>query len=240
MYTPAAARPWSHVDEFAKPLFERREVLERAGRHVLRHLGVPHLDDVRRAAAGEGRVELLQVVAPRLVLDVDSDPGVLLLERSGRRVDDRLPLLRLRVGLQPDGDAVGRRAAGCGGRHRCEGDADEDDGADDACSDHGRFPQAHREAVRVARGSRVAKGEQTPEPPTGLYHSATIRNSRTVIAGCQDQLGQGEIVPVGTCKPISSEKERLLRRRHDCRKYAGTASLVLTNDQKRRSSVTSL
>ena len=33
-----------------------------------------------RVAAGEGRVELLQVVPPRLVLDVDGDTGMLLLE----------------------------------------------------------------------------------------------------------------------------------------------------------------
>ncbi len=130
------------------------------------------------------------MVGPRLVLHVDRDTRVRLLELVVGRLHDRRPVVRLGVDLQPDGDAVCLRAAGGGGCHRGEGDADEDGGADDACSDHGRIPQAHREAVRVARGSRVADGEQTPEPPTGLYHSATVRNSRTVAAGCQDHLAR--------------------------------------------------
>ena len=51
--------------------------LERPGGHVLRHLGVAHLDDVRCAPARERRVELLEVVPPGLVLDVDGDAGML-------------------------------------------------------------------------------------------------------------------------------------------------------------------
>jgi hypothetical protein len=83
-----------------------------AGRHVLGHLGVAELDDVGRRAAGQRRVELGQVVGPRLVLDVDGDVRVLRLDRGVGGVDQLGPAL-LRVDLQPDGErarGVGRGA----------------------------------------------------------------------------------------------------------------------------------
>ncbi len=69
---------------------------------------------------------------------------MVLLERGVGGLDDRLPVRGLRVGLEPDGDAARRlRSAGGGRRDDGEGGADENGGADDACS-HGRVPQAHR------------------------------------------------------------------------------------------------
>jgi hypothetical protein len=57
-----------------------RQPFERAGRHVLRHLAVAELDDVGRVAAGKRGVELRQVRAPTLILDVDVDVRVLRFE----------------------------------------------------------------------------------------------------------------------------------------------------------------
>src|SRR5204862_7523748 len=57
-----------------------RQLLERTGSPVLRHLAITELDDIRRVSAGEGGVELRQMGAPRLVLDVDVDVRVLRFE----------------------------------------------------------------------------------------------------------------------------------------------------------------
>ena len=169
------------------------QVLERPGGHVLRHLGVPHLDDVGRRAARQGGVELLEVVPPRLVLDVHRDAGMIFLERGVGRLHDRLPVRCLCVRLQPDGDAVRRlRAARGGRRDNGKGDADENGGPDDACS-HGRYPQAHREAERVARISRWPIGSWDVAPLTGLYHLATIRKTGTRPASCQDHFVPEEL-----------------------------------------------
>ena len=115
-------------------LVERRE---RARRHVLRHLGVAHLDHVRPAAAREGGVELLQVVGPVLVLDVHRRAGMVGLELLIGGSDEIRPA-GLRVDLQPDGDAVRRRllrrTRGRGGK-RCGKDDDETE-SDDAASLH--------------------------------------------------------------------------------------------------------
>ena len=56
--------------------------------------------------AGQRCVELLQMVAPGLELDVHRDPGVCLLEVGVHCVDDRLPVGGLCVGLKPNRDAA--------------------------------------------------------------------------------------------------------------------------------------
>ena len=89
----------------------RREIGERAGRHVLRHLAVAELDHVGSVPARERGVELRQVLAPRLVLDVDVHAWMLGLERRVRGRDGLGPVA-LRVDHQPDGDAVRGRTRG--------------------------------------------------------------------------------------------------------------------------------
>ena len=103
---------------------DERDVGERTGRHVLRHLGVAHLDHVGRVAARECRVELLQVVAPVLVLDVDRRAGVILLELRVGGSDDVRPA-GLCVDLEPYGELVGLlRADACARRRRDDSERD--------------------------------------------------------------------------------------------------------------------
>jgi hypothetical protein len=81
------------------------DVRERACSHVLRHLGVAHLDDVGHGVRGDRRVELLQVIAPALVLHVHVPAVVVGLELVvGGRYDGRPAVLGIH--LEPDGERV--------------------------------------------------------------------------------------------------------------------------------------
>ena len=79
---------------------------QRAVEDVLHRLGVAELDDVRELVTTERGVELLGLVRPLLVLDVDLDLRVLLLEL---RVDvlDQFRPGALRVDHEPDRQALG-------------------------------------------------------------------------------------------------------------------------------------
>ena len=147
----------------------RGQVLERARRHVLRHLGVPHLDDVGRAVPRQRRVELREVGVPCLVLDVDVPAGVLGLELRIRGGHDLWPS-GLRVYLKPNRQRVGGLATrGSGGSHRRDGERRNEHRCGKNTYVHSHPPRQ----LGTRPGRTVKRGSPRPECPSGLYQSAT-------------------------------------------------------------------
>ncbi len=160
----------------------RGEVLESACGHVLRHLGVSHLDDVSCVAAGERRVELLQVRGPRLVLHVDVPPRVALLELRVHGRDQLGPAV-LCVVLQPDRKRVGGAAArsSCRSyRRNCERGYER--GGSEMTNSHAHLPW-HLDAP----GPSCFPTWQSAEgKSSGLYQSATSGEVSTSGSLCQE------------------------------------------------------
>ena len=84
----------------------RVDLGEGALHHVAEHLGVAHLDNVRRLVGGEHRVKLGVLVRPAVVLVLDLDAGVLLDDRVVGRLHQFGPVV-LRVDGEPDGQFLG-------------------------------------------------------------------------------------------------------------------------------------
>src|SRR5207302_6399798 len=122
--------------------------------------------------AGEGRVELLKVVPPVLILDVDRPPGVVLLELLVHRSDQVRPA-GLRVDLKPAGQLVGLRPVRIGARRRR--DDSERNGSDCRNENSRSHPRLLEPSTRDLAVLPLwpAGGCAMVGAPIGLYQLAT-------------------------------------------------------------------
>ena len=179
----------SQLLEFGNDALLRGQVRERACRHVLRHLGVAHLDDVGRVAAGERGVELAAGGRPRSgTARPRSRPGCCCLNCWLAAADQVRPA-RLRVDLQPDGDLARRALLGpLGARGRCRRHDRErqDDGGRGAKSAylHRQSPTDSVDGLDCCAPARVAseRGDRPHDWFIPLGHGADIRTDRAELS----------------------------------------------------------
>ncbi len=146
-------------------------------------LGVAELDHVGELVAAQRGVELLGLVAPLLVLDLDLDLGVLLLE-LGVDVLDQLGPGALGVVHQPDGERLVTLLGGLGGVVPTVPAAGDEAGHHRRGTDRRYELVLHVLLLRDAR-SPPARRPRSPLPPDGRV-CRTVRGGRRGASTCDE------------------------------------------------------